>query len=87
MIPDERVTYENGDVSLEVDHFNEGDDVYWLKEGVAAIQLNKDQLADMTELLVEWQKESRRNYPIGLRLIAAVVLLMIVVLFVVALTC
>lgn len=51
--------FENGDIELKVYHLSDGSIKYWLRAGVALLELDEDRFVSLVELLQAYVEEGR----------------------------
>lgn len=62
MTPELIDAFENGDITMEVRQLTDPlRNKYWIKSGVAGIELDEQQLDDLIELLIAYDKEHYRE--------------------------
>lgn len=64
MQPEHRDTYENGEVTLRIDHFtNPLENKYWVSGSVGSIQFTEEGFDNLVELIKEYDAEENPKKP------------------------
>lgn len=57
MIPRKTERYENGNAGLEIHDIGQGGKRFWITSGITAIEMNKNELHNLFEILTEFFDE------------------------------